>query len=141
MAFDVTEAIGRIQDLWLSIEGIRAAPDEPPERLDPFPIAITFERTGVVDLTKNYSHAFAPESGSIWSELHIARQDNLSLAVKAAYPFRVQFLRALQGDPDLADFVMLVKQIRWTFMPMEWNGLPTIGYRFELDFDTELAPS
>lgn len=138
---DVTDAIARVQALWANISGVRAAPAEPPEKLDPFPIAITFERTGALDLAKMYSGSFASQTGTIWSELHIARQDNLALAVRAALPYRVPFLRALQGDSNLNSSVFVVNAVRWTFMPMEWNGLATVGYRFELDYTLELTPS
>lgn len=140
MAFDITEAVGRIQELWLEVPGVRAAPDYPPEKLDPFPIAVTFERFGELDNAQMYSGSFAPTRGTIWSDLHIQRT-SLPLSIKAAMSFRDAFLRKLMGDPDLADFVMVVRTVRWTLQPLEWNGIPTTGYRFELDFVTEMQPS
>lgn len=140
MAFDVTAAVAQVQALWLEIPGIRAAPDFPPDKADPFPCAITFERFGEMDNARMYSHSFAPVVGTIWSELHIQRA-NLPLAIKTAMSFRDAFLRKLQGDPDLGDFLMLVKTIRWTLQPMMWNGIETTGYRFELDYVNELVPN
>lgn len=139
MAFDVTAAVAQIQDLWLEIPGVRAAPDFPPDKADPFPIAITFERFGEMDNARMYSASFAPTTGTIWSELHIQRA-TLPLAVKTAMSFRDAFLRKLQGDPNLDSFLMLVTRIRWTLQPMMWNGIETTGYRFELDYSSELLP-
>lgn len=138
---DVTTAIARVQTLWTNISGVRAAPAEPPDQLDPFPIAITYERTGTLNLAEMYTGSFAPQTAVLWSELHIARQDNLALAVRAAMTYRVPFLRALQADPNLNSSAFVVNAVRWTFMPMEWNGLPTVGYRFELECLLELTPS
>ncbi len=140
MAFDITQAISRIQDDWLSITGIRAAPDEPIEKLDPFPIAITFERFGEMNNEMMYSGSFAPTTGTIWSELHIQRV-HLPLSVREAMSYRTAFLRKIQDDENLNSFMMLVRRVRWTFMPMEWNAIPTVGYRFEFDYITEIQPS
>lgn len=137
---DVTSAINRIQDLWLTIAGVRAAPDEPPEKIDPLPIAITYERSGEVDIAKPHSGSFAEQRGTIWSELHVQRAD-LPRAIRSTMTFREAFLRKLQADPTLNGTIMLVNPVRWTFLALEWNGVQTVGYRFEIDFQLELTPA
>ena len=135
---DVTSAINRIQALWLTVPGVRAAPNEPPDKLDPFPIAVTFERTGALDVSDMYSGTFSKQTGTIWSELHVLRTD-LARAVRMAMTFRNALLDTLRDDPTLNNNVMLITAIRWTFGPLQWNGIDTTGYRFEIDVVLELT--
>lgn len=137
---DVTSAINRVQALWLTVSGVRAAPAEPPEKLDPLPMAVTFEHSGELDVAPMYAGSFAPQTGTLWSELHVSRAD-LPRAIRSGMSFRDEFLRALQADPNLNGTIMIISPVRWTFLPMEWNGIQTVGYRFEIDFSSELTPS
>lgn len=136
---DITNALTRIQAIWKDVEGVRAAPNEPPETPEPFPIAITYERSGELDPANSFSDTWGEQTGVIWSELHIQR-GNLPLGVRAALTYRDPFLRALLADPDLNDKVMIIDSVKWTFQPMKWGGIDTIGYRFEISVQLELAP-
>lgn len=134
---DVTGAINKIQDIWLNISGIRAAPDTPPEGLIIFPIAITYERSGEMFPNEPHSGNFSQQNGVIWSELHLARKD-LPRDVAQALTFRNAFLDGLRDDPDLTDSVMIITRVAWTSETMQWAGIDTIGYRFEVEFGLEL---
>ena len=137
MAFDVTSAINALQDMWLGITGIRFAPDTPPDALGAFPFVVTYERSGELNPSEMHSGNFAPQKGQIWSDLHMARKD-LPRDIAKVMTFRNLFLDALRDDPNLSGYVMMCTRVSWTLTPMVYNGVDTIGYRFVLEFDTEL---
>lgn len=133
---DVNSAIAEIQTKALSLTGIRMAPPTPPEQLNVFPFWVTYERLGrlpVNDLPRDW----ATQSCTLYSELHVART-LLDRAITSAMGYRDLFLKKLLQDPNLGGDVMIVDEVRWTFGRLEWGGLETIGYRFEIDLVVEL---
>lgn len=139
MANDITSAINYVQDLWLEISGIKAAPDTPPEVLNQFPFAVTFEQSGSAKIDKNFnSTTWAEQSGVIVSELHLTRQ-SLPSAVAAAMAYRNLFLNKLRTNPNLNATVMAIESLSWQFGALEYGETPTIGYKFSIGVMLELT--
>ena len=139
MSDSVTTAINFIQSQFAAIPGIRAAPNEPLDKIDPFPCVLTFEQSGTVDLEEPYSSSYGPQTAVIVSELHIQRTD-LPRNIRQAMTFREAMLRVIMNNPNLGNAVIVAKRARWTLGPMNWNGIDTIGYKFEIDLQLELSP-
>ena len=137
---DVTSAVEYIQDLALTITGIRTAPDEPPGSIAQWPALITYERNGSVRLDAMHSGTWGAQHGTIVSELHVPRKD-LPRDVRTVMSYRESFLRKLQNDPGLGTTAMIVREVRWLIGPMNWGEMETVGYRFEIEIDLELSPS
>ena len=136
---DITAAIHYVQDLALSVKGVRAAPDEPPDTLGADVEVITFEASGELETDKPLD--WGPQHGVIRSELHVLRGD-LPQTIQRALAFREPFLRKILNDPNLGGTVMIVNKVTWTFGPMSWgtaNPAATVGYRFDIDVDLELT--
>jgi len=136
---DITSAIRAVQDTWLTISGIKAAPDTPPESINQFPFAVTYEGTGTVYIDDMYSDTFARQTATIVSELHLTRQ-NLPTAIANAMAYRNSFLDALRDNPTLSGTVMMITQISFQFGKLEYGeDNPTIGYQFTISADLELT--
>lgn len=136
---DITSAIRAVQDTWLTISGIKAAPDTPPESINQFPFAVTYEGTGTVYIDDMYSETFARQTATIVSELHLTRQ-NLPTAIANAMAYRNSFLDALRDNPTLSGTVMMITQISFQFGKLEYGeDNPTIGYQFTISADLELT--
>lgn len=139
---DIESAILQIQYHWRTIEGIRpeAAPDEPTDKADPLPKVLTYEAVSTTDVAQMYSSAFAPQTGTIRSDLHLSRTE-LEKSVPLARKMVKAFLRKLMADPHLGGYLMITSPIRATFMSFDFGGITTVGYRVEIDYLSELAPS
>jgi hypothetical protein len=125
----IEAAITNLQGKWMSLAGIKSAPNVPPEGVGAFPFAVSYERSGTFDIQ---SAGFGFDLATIYSELHVSRQ-LLPVSITTATNFRDNFLKLLIGDPTLSESVSNVRQIRRTFGRLEWGGIETIGYRFEVD--------
>lgn len=135
---DITDAINYVQDLWLTISGVKAAPDVPPESINQFPIAVTYEQSGNVVISDMYSGSWGEETGVIVSELHLTRQ-NLPTAVGAAMAYRNAFLNKLRAAPNLNGTVMMIERLEWQFGKLEYGEIETLGYKFEIGVKLELT--
>ncbi len=136
---NVNNAIAEIQTKALAISGIRMAPDAPPEQLNVFPFWVTYERLGRLPVNE-LPREWANQTVTLFSELHVSRT-LLTRAITSALGYRDLFLKKLLQDPNLGGDVMIVDEVRWTFGRLEWGGVETIGYRFELDLSVELLAS
>jgi hypothetical protein len=138
---DIDLAIAHVQDLWTEIHGIRSAPSAPPESINEDPIAITYEKSGTAAMDKGWS--WGAQTGIIWSELHVSRQD-LAQTIKRLAAFRNLFLRKIWNDPNLGGTVMIVRTVSWEMGPDTWgeeNPVSTMRYRFVLEVELELSPT
>lgn len=131
----VEAAILNIQQKWLAIEGVAAAPDQPTEATAAFPFAMTYERNGDMAL---HSAGFADQLVYINTEIHIANQ-MLPASIRLALTFRDPFIKALMNDPQLGGSISTIQTIAWTFGRMEWAGTETVGYRFSLYVKVPIA--
>ena len=128
-------AIANLQAKALALPGMLAAPETPPESVDVYPFAVSYERSGSLQLR---SATFADDLATIFTEIHVSRQF-LSLAIQTAMSFRDPLLKAILADPKLGDSVSTVLAIRRTFGTLVWGDIDTIGYRFETDVKVTLV--
>jgi hypothetical protein len=122
-------AIEKMQELTGGLVGIKAAPVNPPEGAVPFPFAVAYPRTGTLRLQ---SATWSNQLHTIWVELHFGRQI-LPAAIDQALPYVELFQNAVNADPTLGGSVAVVNEVRYTFGKLEWGGVETLGWRFEVD--------
>ncbi len=119
-------AINAIQGVVSGVNGIRAAPDYPPDKMEVFPFAIAYARTGVFNA--------APVGAgkglhTVVIEVHVARKD-LARDVQAAMVFSDAIPLALLADTTLGGTVSTFARVRYEFGPMAYGGMATIGWKF-----------
>ena len=124
-------AIDQIQGQIAAVSGIRAAPSEPPDKLEFFPFAVCYARSGAYQIGP-------PEVMTglhvIVIEVHVARRDlprdvRAAMAYAKAIPDKV--FSALKGNYLTA--ISTLGQIRYEFGPMVWGKQDTLGFRFFLE--------
>lgn len=128
-------AIANLQAKVLSLSGMKAAPATPPEGTGAYPFGVTYERSGEMILN---SYGFADDLSVLWTEIHVSRA-NLSTGIVQAMAFRDPFLKLLIADPTLGGTVSTIRNILRTFGKLEWNGIETLGYRFEIGVKVTLT--
>jgi hypothetical protein len=127
------EAIAKVQTYMAALSGIRAAPAFPPEKLDPFPFSVAYAGGGVWEPgpagVKTGLHI-------IVVEVHVARGD-LSHAVEKAMSFSDSvpnlLFSKLYNDNKWGGTLDTFQKITYTFGPMKWNDVQTIGFRFKVE--------
>lgn len=127
----VEAAVLDLQSKLLALSGMKAAPDYPPETAAPFPFGVSYEASATTEMG-SFTYPLMDDRATIISEIHVSRVI-LPKAIKLAYQFRDLFLEAILDDGNLSDSVAGVTEIRRTFGRLEWGGIETIGYRFEID--------
>lgn len=126
------QAIDQIQDIIGAMSDIRAAPDEPPERMNRYPFAVCYAGDGV--------YALAPPDTmtglhNIILELHVARK-NLPRDVSTAMGFAKSIPNAIfKGWTDgNISAIQTFEQISYAFGVLEtWPDIPTVGFRFTIE--------
>lgn len=118
-----------LQEKALSISGIRAAPDNPPEAVNALPFAVSYPSVGRLE---TQSAGWGKLFITIFTELHFSRQ-LLNKGVEQALPYAESFSAKLMADPGLSSSVEEVAGIKVSFGKLEWGGLETIGWRFEVE--------
>jgi hypothetical protein len=116
-----------------AITGIRGAPSEPPDVIPVFPFAVCFPGSGTFE---QETRGCMEGDHTIILEIHGARK-NLRSDYLTIAPYGDTVAEKLLADEDLSGTVDVLQRMRYTFGPMEWNGLPTIGWRFEIDVHTK----
>jgi hypothetical protein len=122
--------IDQVQDAVGALSGIRGAPDEPPEAINVYPFAVAFAGTGDYEQQKGKMRG----NHNVIVELHVARKD-LARDVAAAMAYAKSIPNAIyaaQEDGSLAAS-SYIGRISYTFGPMAWAGVPTLGFRFEIE--------
>lgn len=124
------QVIDQIQTQVRAVTGIRKAPDEPPEQLNYFPFAVCYARTGELRIgPPDLLHGVH----EIWLEIHVARKD-LARDVTAVMPYGDSVPDAIFGAYADGTFTTMdaMGNIAYSFGPMAWGGVDTIGWRFRL---------
>jgi hypothetical protein len=124
-------AIDQIQGQIMNVSGIRAAPSEPPEKLNMFPFAVCFTRSGIYQIGP-------PEVMTglhvICIEVHVARRDlprDIRAAMVYAKSIPNKVFSALKASSLTA--ISTLGNIRYEFGPMAYGGQDTLGFRFLLE--------
>jgi len=135
MSMTLASAIAAVQTKAGALSGIKAAPTNPPESANQFPFAVSYPRTGRAEFASagwaNYFH-------TLFCEIHISRQ-LLPQAIATALPYAELLPSAIMADPTLGGTVNEVREVRYTFGRLEWGGVDTIGFRFEIDVKLNLT--
>ncbi len=122
------DAIAAVQVLVKTISGIREAPAYPPEQLELFPYAVAYSGGGVWE--------FGPAGDkkglhNIVVELHIQRKA-LARDVSAAMAYSDSIPNILMKNPTLSGTVNTFQSISYTFGPLGYGGIETIGFKFTI---------
>jgi hypothetical protein len=125
----VQDAIAAIQDIALTLTGIRAAPDYAPDKLPPLPAVITYPAEGSFEGTGG--SGASQDMHTIYCEVHVARKD-LARDVALLVPFIDTFRNAIVAAPTLAGTVVTIKYpIRYVLLEREFGtGNKTLALRF-----------
>lgn len=137
---ELAPVIAYIQEKARAMTGIRDAPAEIPDSANVFPFVVTYPRVGRMELASagwaNYFH-------TIYTEIHVS-QALLSSGIAQALPYAELFAKIFLNDPQLLQLASEAGELRYTFGRLEWGGVPTIGFRFEIDvklhLDLSVAP-
>ncbi len=115
--------------------GVKLAPETPTENAGSFPFAIAYDRAGALTDWVAGQMAYAP--CTLYLEMHYNRV-NLVAAITAAQAARTALLREIIKDPLLGGNVEALLDVRYTFGRLDYGGVETIGYRYELDVKVRL---
>lgn len=137
---DITSAIADIQAKWLSISGIRAAPDFPTAATNVYPCAMTYDYQGELQVDEMNADIWGQQTGLIVSNLLVSDTD-MPRDIETITSYREAFLRKVLNDPTLSSTVKIVKRIRWTSGELTWGGVKHFSYRYEIEVELELSPS
>lgn len=128
MSNTVQGAIEAIQDIALTVTGIRSAPDYAPDKLPALPAVVTYPARGnVTSMGGNSSQDFH----TIYCEVHVQRKD-LARDIKTLVPFIDSFRNELAGAPTLNDAVTTINYpITYEILEREFgSGNKTLVLRF-----------
>lgn len=131
----IADAIIGIQAIVATVTGIREAPSEPPEQLATFPFSVCYPGSGEFE---ELTSGCMDGQHTIRLELHVARKN-----LRSDYLDLIDFVEtipfALLNDKTLGGTVDINERIRYSFEPLGWNGMETIGWRFEIQCKTRTA--
>lgn len=126
---NLQSAVAGLQDLMLTVSGVRAAPDYAPDMLGIYPFVVAYAKEG------KWEPGVAGErigEHSIEVEVHVSRGD-LPVGVKAAVGYLEDMAQAILQKRRLGGAAENVRQLRYAFGGMEWNGVETVGFRLTLE--------
>ncbi len=142
------DAIEQVQRVARSLSGIKAAPDYAPDDEAQFPFAVTYAFSGTWG-TYGGSHG-KQGMHTLVTEIHVSRNPGLARAIEQAMPYCESFPHALfldiQDSGDLYDVIQGIGHgmgdpIRYTFGALQWAGVQTVGFRFEIDIKQQSTVS
>lgn len=118
--------INAIQDVCLTVSGIKGAPDYAPEQINVYPFVVTYPGEGSIQFgTTDEMKALH----DVIVEVHVARKD-LPMDMRAVAGFVDSIPAVLLADPTLAGTCSTFQSIRYRFGALGWGGQDTLGYRF-----------
>lgn len=127
----VNGAIQQVITTVKAIEGIKYAPEYPPEDIGPyFPFVTAYTTGGEWNtITAGFDQALF----DIVLELHVAREGDLPHEVEKAMAYSDSVPEALLADQSLSDTVSHFERITYTFGVMNYGTTKTLGFRFVLE--------
>lgn len=121
-------AIDQIQSAVGGISGIRKAPDEPPDKLSQFPIAVAYASEGVYGMGPAGSMTGVH---TIVVELHVARK-GMPRTVQQSMVYGKSIPNAIYDalmEGNLSA-ISTLGTIRYEYGTLGWGDLATFGFRF-----------
>ncbi len=111
--------------------GVKSAPNAPPESTSAFPFAVAYERQGDLTAAVGGVGGQGLVVATIYLDVHVSRQ-LLPAAIEQARSLRDPILRSIIADPSLGNELENLNGLRYQFGHMDYGGIDTIGYRFEI---------
>lgn len=133
----IKDAVDQLQTQMRALSGINSAPELVPESADVFPFAVSYLKSGTFDLQ---SAGWGIQHAIIRSEIHVGRQ-LVGKAIEIAMPFLELVSQTFIADPTIGGTVVTIEGISWEFGKLEWGGIPTIGFRWEIAVKMHLTGS
>lgn len=134
------DAIEQIQRIAKSLSGIKAAPDYAPDDQAQYPFAVTYASIG----SWGGHGGLGGKRGlhTIVTEIHVSRNPGLARAIEEAMPYCESFVDAIFDDIGNSGKLYeatsglghgMGDPVRYTFGALQWAGIQTVGFRFEID--------
>lgn len=136
MSKSLTSALTQLQKIIGEIDGIRSAPDSPPERAAAFPFVVVYPRSGSFEPEGAYTATDTAIRGlhTLVLQLHVARRD-LPRAYEQALPYGELIKNTIfkQVNFRLSDTVdHVVDAITYEFGGLTYAEVDTLGYSFSI---------
>ena len=123
------QAIEQIQGVVRGLDRMRAAPIKPPEEIAAFPFAVCYSEAGDYE----WGSMIMKGLHTIVIEIHVARKD-LPRDYERAMTFAKSVPNAIfAAIPDTLTAIVTVNTINYTFGPMAYADVETLGFRFRLE--------
>lgn len=127
-------AIGHIQATVGAVDGIRAAPAYPPDSMAVYPFTVCYPGSGTWERMSDWKKGLH----TVNLEVHWARKD-LYRDVEKAAAFAETIPNAILSDPTLGGHCETITAVSYSFGAMQYGGVDTIGYRYQVTFKDETA--
>ena len=131
-----TDIVTQLQRYASTLPGMRQAPAKIPETANEFPFAVTILRRGDWQIAPAGVMASLPATFA--TQIHLARRDAPEDYSRAT-PLGPLYAETLWTNPTLAGLVSTINAVRGRFVFLEYGGVATIGWDFEIDAKVESA--
>lgn len=131
MATYIKDGLQEVVDELKNLRDIRRIPDEPPENNDVFPFAVVYPISGIF---QKIGAGFMTNLHNINIELHVARKD-----LPRDYAQVVDLLDRIPNQLEIGlesgrfSSVTTWENITYTFGPLSWAGVDTLGVTFTMN--------
>ena len=119
-----------VTQLTNDVTGLRRVPDAPPETIDQFPFAVVYPSNGTYN-----THTPEDMIGlhNINVEVHVSRKD-LPRDFTSLLDLQDDIPSSLLSGLKDGDYSQLTTfgEISYTFGPLEWAGVPTLGVTYTI---------
>jgi hypothetical protein len=129
----LNEVVADVQRIVRGVEGIRKAPDSPPEKLGVYPYSVCYPRSG----DTNLEYGMIKGLHTIWLEIHIARKDMprdtdraMEYIKKVYSAIWEEYADSNSQFRDVLGGEGAIDNISYTFGVLNWLGIDTVGVRF-----------
>lgn len=133
---ELQKIVDAINEVCGALDGIKGAPDDPPEQMNQFPFLVTYAGDGEWNLG-------APTTTwgthNINVELHVARKD-LPRDVQKAMTYADKIPNAIIAShayDRIDNTVVTLDRIRYEFRALGWGDTDTMGFRFIVTVQAE----
>jgi hypothetical protein len=128
---NIIDVTRQVQKYMKTLKAIKDAPSEPPSKVSDFPFAITYPQSGDIEWGPGYGGKLGLHDLVV--EVHVGLKD-LPDAVATAIPFIDSvpnlLMSKLMTDNKWNGHIDTFQGISYTFGPLGYGGLETIGPKF-----------
>lgn len=125
----ILDALKAVQDVMITVTGIKTAPDYPGS--GPFPVSIAHLSTGTIQ-PGNPTGARL-ELHNIVVELHVAQGGSISDAYTTLESLSALTIPALSADTTFSGTLQTYGNLTYTSDLSSWDGVPTVARFFTLN--------